>query len=195
MRSNKSCSARGSRAAVGSSKITNGAWRKNARASATRCHCPMDRSDPPFELRPDCCTRERSSSMQGSRRRIVPTPSVCLPRNRPQRVGRRRWQRQQRQCPPPTTERNRSRPANQQREAWLRVRRQSPHWRGVHATAACDSQCLPSQSRQCPDANLAVFSRLNVVDGDRSGVFVPGFGTNDGVAHAAKSAEATPSVR
>jgi hypothetical protein len=46
MRSNKSCSARGSRAAVGSSKITNGAWRKNARASATRCHCPIDGSDP-----------------------------------------------------------------------------------------------------------------------------------------------------
>ena len=52
-----------------------------------------------------------------------------------------------------------------------------------------------SKSRQRLTRTFAVFSRLNVVDGDRSGVFVPGFRTNDGVAHAAKSAEATPSVR
>ena len=52
MRSNSSCSALGSRAAVGSSKITNGASRKNARANATRCHCPTDRSDPPSNSGP-----------------------------------------------------------------------------------------------------------------------------------------------
>jgi hypothetical protein len=52
MRSNRSCSARGSRAAVGSSKITNGARRKNARPNATRYHCPTDRSDPPSNSGP-----------------------------------------------------------------------------------------------------------------------------------------------
>jgi hypothetical protein len=39
-------SARGSSAAVGSSRITSGASRRKARASATRCHCPTERSRP-----------------------------------------------------------------------------------------------------------------------------------------------------
>ena len=41
----------GSREAVGSSRITNGASRKKARARATRCHCPTDRSVPPRNSR------------------------------------------------------------------------------------------------------------------------------------------------
>jgi len=40
------CSARGSRAEVGSSRMTKGASRRNARASATHCHWPSERSWP-----------------------------------------------------------------------------------------------------------------------------------------------------
>ena len=42
----------GSSAAVGSSRITNGASRKNGRASATRCHWPPERSVPPANAGP-----------------------------------------------------------------------------------------------------------------------------------------------
>jgi hypothetical protein len=52
MRAKRSCSARASSAAVGSSRITNGASRKNSRASATFCHCPSDRSTPPRNTGP-----------------------------------------------------------------------------------------------------------------------------------------------
>src|SRR4030095_1758058 len=52
MLSNSSCSARASRAAVGSSRMMNGASRKNALARATRCHWPTDSSLPPWNSGP-----------------------------------------------------------------------------------------------------------------------------------------------
>src|SRR4051794_27071266 len=51
IRAKRSCSALASSAAVGSSRITNGASRKNSRARATFCHCPSDEVDPADELR------------------------------------------------------------------------------------------------------------------------------------------------
>ena len=36
----------------GSPRITSGASRKNVRASATRCHCPVDRSVPSINVGP-----------------------------------------------------------------------------------------------------------------------------------------------
>src|SRR3989440_7152288 len=52
IRVKRSCSARASSAAVGSSRMTRGASRKNARASAMRCHWPIETSFPPMKYGP-----------------------------------------------------------------------------------------------------------------------------------------------
>ena len=81
MRSNRSCSARGSSAAVGSSRMTKGASREKARPRATRCRCPMDRSVPPTIL-----ARGRSRTparvRRGTRRRRRGRPRPGSPGGR-----------------------------------------------------------------------------------------------------------------
>ena len=95
IRSNSSCSARGSRAAVGSSKITKGTARKKARASATRCHCPMKSSSPPSNRRLSMVSQAsggtaRNSSAPESRAAPAALTDSLPPRWLRQRAGRPR---------------------------------------------------------------------------------------------------------
>ena len=62
-RSIHSASAQGSIALVGSSRIRIGAWRRNARANAMRCHSPVESSAPSRKAFPaGCRTRPASRS-------------------------------------------------------------------------------------------------------------------------------------